>query len=70
MAKFIYQSKKIQKKNDPLPFPQKKKKTPKRMKYFVNVIILVKFFIFLQTSVIQVLWWFINEQWSRLKNVL
>lgn len=43
MAKFIYQSKKIQKKNDPLPFPQKKKKTPKRMKYFVNVIILVKF---------------------------
>lgn len=26
MAKFIYQSKKIQKKNDPLPFPQKKKK--------------------------------------------
>lgn len=45
MAKFIYQSKKIQKKNDPLPFPQKKKKTPKRMKYFVNVIILVKFFL-------------------------
>lgn len=28
----------------PPPFPQKKKKTPKRMKYFVNVIILVKFF--------------------------
>lgn len=48
MAKFIYQSKKIQKKNDPLPFPQKKKKTPKRMKYFVNVIILVKFFFYKQ----------------------
>lgn len=44
MAKFIYQSKKNSEKNDPLPFPQKKKKTPKRMKYFVNVIILVKFF--------------------------
>lgn len=48
MAKFIYQSKKNSEKNDPLPFPQKKKKTPKRMKYFVNVIILVKFFFYKQ----------------------
>lgn len=33
------------------PFPQKKKKTPERMKYFVNVIILdflVKFFFYKQ----------------------
>lgn len=43
MAKFIYQIKKKSEKNDPPPFP-KEKKTPKRMKYFVNVIILVKFF--------------------------
>lgn len=29
----------------PSPSPKRKKKTPKRMKYFVNVIILVKFFL-------------------------
>lgn len=62
--------KKIQKKMTPPPSPKRKKTTPERMKYFVNVIILVNFFISLQTSVIRVLWWFINEQWSRLKNVL
>lgn len=43
MAKFIYQSKKKSEKMTP-PLPPKEKKTPKRMKYFVNVIILVKIF--------------------------